>query len=265
MKLANISPIITTLFLFALLVLTLTLQVTQAAATKSNLRGVLMFPTHNGGQFPLRNSYFEVWKKCGPFDMLNCNVTKGTTNLDGTFSVGIEGGADCTCWVTAYTTIPNVVNVRCPERQESSADCQPSSFGQSRNLHYDFQSVHIKDRDSFDYGTNALPASTPIAESARVADTILTGWLLVKNYTGFSIPEVSVEFPCGTFCPKGVYFDPRTMGDIYIQPNLDAQTIVHGYSQFLSWYHTTNLSDEQLSSLLDKSLTQNIRGQEIAL
>lgn len=211
----------------------------------------------------MRNSYFEVWKKCGPFDMLNCNVTKGTTNLDGSFSVGVDDG-DCTCWVTAYTTIPNVVNVRCPELQESSANCQPT-LGQSRNLHYDFQSVYIKDGDSFDYGKQVLPSSIPAAEGARIADTILTGWLSVKNYTGFSIPEVSVEFPCGTFCPKGVYFDPHTMGDIYVKQNLDAHTIVHGYFQFLLWYHTTNLSEEELSSLLDKSLTQNIQGQEITL
>lgn len=240
-----------TLALALLLFLGIITPPTPVDAASSTLSGILDYPTQTG-ESPMRDSYFEVLKKCGLFEVLTCIAAKGTTDLNGFFSVEIAGG--CDCWIRAFTKVPNVVDVHCAE--EPSAPCQPP-LGQSRTLHYDFSSVKIKDGDSFDYDKRILPSSSLEAEGARIADTILTSWLFVQSQTGVEIPSVSVQFPCETVCPTGVYFDPRTKGDIYIRPDQDAKTIVHGYGQYVMWYHTTALSEDELSSLMERSLSHS--------
>lgn len=234
-----------------LILLGIMIPSTAVATPAARISGALAYSTRNG-DLPMRNSYFEVWKKCGFFDVMTCNVSSGKTDLDGLFNVAIDG--DCNCWVRVFTRIPDVVDVLCTDKP--SATCQAQS-GETRSLHYDFSSLNVRSGDVLDYGKHVLPPSTLATEAARISDTILTTWLFAQSQVGVKIPPISLQFPCEELCPKGAYFDPYTIGHIYVKPNQDVKTIIHTYAQYVMWYHTTELSDTEVTTLFDKSLQRN--------
>jgi hypothetical protein len=189
---------------------------------QSTLSGDLYYP-HNSNDYPIRNSYFEVWKS--GFLGVATFVTSGSTDGNGHFTVTFDG--DCDCWVTVFTRIPGVADVFCPA--QSDLLCTPPP-GQSPTHHYSFPKVHVNNGESVNYGKQILPSTGLIGEGAYIADTILNTWLFVQSQTGIQIPQVSVQFPCGALCPGTVYFNPYVITDVYLKPEgLTNDVIVHEY------------------------------------
>jgi len=194
-------------------------------AAQSSLSGALLFPS-NGSNFPMRNSYFEVWKD--GFLGVATFVTSGTTDLNSHFTATFSG--DCNCWVSVFTRAPGAVDVFCPV--EAYLLCAPLP-GQSPTFHSAFAKVHVNDGQSLDYGTQVLPTVGLIAEAARIADIILTAWLFTQSQTGISVRQVSVQFPCGVLCPGSIYFNPYVIRDVYMQSGESATRITHEYGHFV--------------------------------
>jgi hypothetical protein len=241
-----------TLVFVALILIGLMIPLIAVATSAGHIAGALAYSTRNG-DLPMRDSYYEVWKKCGLFDLMTCAVSSGKTDLSGLFNSTIDGG-DCNCWVRVFTKVPDVVDVLCADEPNAACDTQS---GKAAALQYDFSSINVKSGDTLDYGKHILPSSTLAAEGAQISDTILNTWLFVRGQVGVNIPSVSVQFPCEALCPGGKYFDPYTIGHIYVKPNEDAKTIINTYAQYVMWYHTTGLSDTQVTTLFEKSLQQN--------
>ncbi len=240
-----------TLVLVTLILIWLMIPLIAVATSAERITGALAYSTRNG-DLPMRDTYYEVWKKCGFFDLMTCVVSSGKTDLNGLFDSTIDGG-DCNCWVRVFTKVPDVVDLLCAD--EPNAACHTQSR-KAATLQYDFSSINIKSGDTLDYGKHILPSSTLAAEGAQISDTIFNTWLFVRGQVGVNIPSVSVQFPCDALCSGETYFDPYTIGHIYVKPNEDAKTIINSYAQYVIWYHTTGLSETQVTTLFEKSLQQ---------